>query len=407
MNVLLKAVCAAASAGLLLTGLAACGGAAGTDEDTITLGVLGPISGVQAEIGRNQVAAAEVAAAQINAAGGIGGKKVTLVERDEGESPDIAASAVRKLAGDGVHLQLGMLSSANCLATSPILPRLGVIMVASGCTNDALTGMDGGKAPYDNFFRVGTNDTALVTSLSSFIAGAFPGVTDYDAFGYDYVTGTTQWALYQKTLRSEGVPIRTGRQTFVPLGEQNFKQYVQAMASAPGDRGKRALYLGTYGSGTGSFLQQAQDLGLAKRYALIVQPGGYYPVARTMGGRAPEVWNAYDYSYAAYDNAMNGRFVANFRRKTGKMPISWSYDAYLAVYAYKAAIEKAGTTEYEKVLAALPGVRFDSPAGPLTINATTHQANTPVVVTKSVGDANATEDVRILQTHVVRPKDRP
>jgi branched-chain amino acid transport system substrate-binding protein len=121
-----------------------------------------------------------------------------------------------------------------------------------------------------------------------------------------------------------------------------------------------------------------------------------------MGGRAPRVWNAYDYNYAAYKSPMNARFVRDFEAETGKKPVSWSFDAYLAVYAYKAAIEKAGSTDYDAVLDALPGIRFDSPAGPLTIDAKTHQASTPVVVTLSVGDPNATEDVRILEAHVVR-----
>lgn len=403
----LRAVALTAGAGLLGLTLAACGGSSGSSgsaSSTITLGILGPTSGAQSEIGNSQVAGAQVAVAEINAKGGIGGKQVSLVTADEGSSSDTAAAAIRKFANDDVQLQLGMLSSANCLATAPQLTRLKVVMIASGCTNDGLTGVNGAKAPYPNFFRTGNNDSALITSLAGVIAKKYPTVTDYSAFGYNYVTGTSQWKLFQKTLKADGVAINPQRQTFIALGEQNFKPYVQALASSSGDPKKSALYLGTYGAGTASFLQQAQDLDLASKYALILQPGGYYPVARTLGGRAPKVWNAYDYSYSAYDSAMNTQFVNDYKAKTGKMPESWSYDAYLSVYVYKAAIEKAGSADYAKVLKAVPGVQFDSPAGKLTIDATTHQADTPVVVNYSVGDKNAPEDVKFLEAETVKVK---
>lgn len=397
---------AAASASLMAVTLAACAGAggAGAGSDVIRLGVIGPMSGAQAEIGENQLAGAEVAAAQINAEGGIDGKQISIVSQDEGGSPDAAAAAIRRLSNDDVDLQLGMLSSANCLATAPTLPRLQVVMVSSGCTNDGLTGQDGEEAPYENFFRVGTHDSLLVETLAGVVAEEHPDVTDYSAFGYDYVTGTSQWELYQETLQEAGVDLGVQDETFVALGEQNFKPYVQALSSASGDPTSSGLYLGTYGAGTASFLQQAQDLDLASKFEVLVQPGGYYPVARTLGGRAPKMWNAYDYNYAAFDTKMNEGFIKDFEDKAGKKPISWSYGAYLAVYAYKAAIEEAGSTESGDVLKALPGIEFESPAGPLTIDETTHQANTPVVVTLSMGDAKAPEDVRIIESRVVEPE---
>ncbi|GMA85689.1 hypothetical protein GCM10025868_09390 [Angustibacter aerolatus] len=74
------------------------------------------------------------------------------------------------------------------------------------------------------------------------------------------------------------------------------------------------------------------------------------------------------------------------------------------MHAYATAIAKAGSADYQAVLKALPGVQFDSPAGRLTIDATTHQADTPVVVNLSVGDPEATEDVRFLETEIVKPE---
>ncbi len=310
---------------------------------------------------------------------------------------------MRKLSGDGVSLQLGMLSSANCLAVAPTLPNQNVVLVTTGCTNDGLTGTPGQTAPYPNLFRVNTPDSLIVSALGKTIAKKFPQITNYTAFGYDYVTGKAEWKLYQETVKANGLNLNVSRETFVPLAEQNFRPYVSSLAGDPGDPATKALYLGLYGGGTAGFLQQAPDFSLGAKYGLVVQPGGYYPVARALNGKAPDVWNSYDYNYAAFNSDLNTKFVTDFTAKTGKKPVSWSYDAYQGVYAYAAAIKKAGSTDSAAVGKALAGIQYDSPVGKLSIDAKTHQSNTPAVVFESVGDPTAPEGVKIKATEIVQP----
>lgn len=387
--------------------LAACStGPAGDDSsEPITIGVVGPQSGPLAEIGENQVAGAEVAVEQINAAGGILGREVKLVDEDEQTTPETATTAIRNLSNQGVNLVVGMLSSAGCLALAPQLASMDVVLVGTGCTNDGLTGQDGEAAPFPNFFRTSNNDSALIGPLAQTIAEKFPEATDYSAFGYDYVTGTTQWALYQEELTDDGVDMNVLSETFVPIGEQNFGLQVQQLVGGVTDPEKSALYLGTFSSGTGSFLQQAASYDLSSKFAVIVNPGGYYPIARTLNGLAPNVWNSYDYNYAAFDTVENTQFVEDYKAKTGKLPVDWSYDAYVGVLAMKAAIEEAGSTDTAAVLEALAGLSFDTPGGELTIDATTHQANSPVVITNTVGDESAEESVQVLETVVVQREE--
>ena len=378
---------------------------AGSDSsEPITIGVVGPQTGPLAEIGENQVAGAEVAIEQINAAGGILGRQVELSNADEQTTPETSTAAVRNLANSGVNLIVGMLSSAGCLALAPQLASMDVALVGTGCTNDGLTGQNGEAAPHPNFFRTSNNDSALIGPLAQTIAEKFPETTDYSAFGYDYITGTTQWGLFQDEIQNDGVDLSVQSETFVPIGEQNFGLQVQQLVNNVTDPAKSALYLGTFSSGTGSFLQQAASYDLSSQFAVIVNPGGYYPIARTLNGLAPNVWNSYDYNYAAFDNDENTQFVEDFKAKTGKMPVDWSYDAYVGVLAMKAAIERAGTTDTAAVLEALAGLTFNTPGGELTIDATTHQANPPVVITNTVGDTSAEEGVKVLETVVV-PRD--
>ncbi|WP_157157354.1 ABC transporter substrate-binding protein [Diaminobutyricimonas sp. LJ205] len=385
--------------------LAACSATPGdAGNEPIKIGVVGPQSGPLAEIGENQVAGARVAVDQINAAGGILGRQVELSDEDEQTTPETATAAVRNLSNSGVNLVVGMLSSAGCLALAPQLASMNVVLVDTGCTNDGLTGQNGEEAPFPNLFRTSNSDSALIGPLAQTIAEKFPEATDYSAFGYDYVTGTTQWALYQDEIKDAKVDLDIVSETFVPIGEQNFGLQVQQLVNGATDPSKSALYLGTFSSGTGSFLQQAASYDLSSKFAVIVNPGGYYPIARTLNGLAPNVWNAYDYNYAAFDNDENAAFVEDYKALTGKLPVDWSYDAYVGVLAMKAAIEKAGSTDTAAVVKALAGLSFDTPGGELTIDAKSHQGNPPVVITNTVGDASAEESVKVLETVVV-PRD--
>lgn len=387
--------------------LSACSGTASGSDDSgpIVLGIAGPQTGPLAEIGENQVAGAELAVEHINADGGILGREVQLLDADEQTTPETSTAAVRDLSNDGANIVVGMLSSAGCLALAPQLPSMNVVLIDTGCTNDDLTGKNGQEAPFTNLFRTSNNDSKLIAPLAETIAERYPEATEYSAFGYDYVTGTTQWGLYKDAIAAAGVTPNVVSETFVPIGEQNFGLQVQQLVNEVSDPKKSALYLGTFSSGTGSFLQQAASYDLSSNFAVIANPGGYYPIARTLNGAAPHVWNSYDYNYAAFDTEENKAFVEDYKAKTGKLPVDWSYDAYVGVLAAQAAIEKAGTTDTATVIEALKGLTFGTPGGELTIDATTHQTNNPVVVTHTVGDKDAEEGVKVLETVVVREKD--
>ncbi len=387
---------------LAVSVVAACGGSddAGSEAgETIRIGVVAPMSGAQAEIGENVRDGAMAAAELLNKDGGVNGKKLEIVVQDEQGTPETAAAAVRKHANDGANLQLGMASSANCLAVAPTLKSLKATFISTACANDALTGQDGAKAPHENFFRVAVPDAQIVKALSSVIAEKYPDVTSYQSFAYDYVTGKSQWGHFKDDIKSSGIDIKVARETWVPLSEQSYGPLVSALVrEADKSDGKSGLYLGTFGAGTGSFLQQAEPFNISEKFEFIATPGGYYPVARTLNGKAPQVWNSYDYNYAAYDSDMNKDFVEIFEKKTGKKPVDWSYNAFLGVLAYAAAIDAADSTDSDAVAKALRGVSFDSPQGEITIDAKTQQADGNSVVTLSKGDSSAPEGVKILET---------
>ena len=143
----------AATAGLMLIAAAP---VAGFAEDTIKLGVVGPHSGDLASYGLPSVNAAKILAEQINAAGGINGKKIELLVEDTVCDAKTATDVATKLISDGAQIVLGGICSGSTKAALPIYKDSGILVMSPSATNPALTQ----SGDYDNFFRTIAPDDA-------------------------------------------------------------------------------------------------------------------------------------------------------------------------------------------------------------------------------------------------------
>ena len=372
--------------------------------DPVTIGVMGPISGAFADAALNYQQGAQVAADQINAAGGVLGRPLKIEAKDTADGPQQASQVVRDFVSAGVPFLMGELSSANCLADAPLVDQLDAVFITGICSVEELTGQGGEPAPYERFFRAGATSSANIVAMAKAIGEKYPDVTTYDAFAFDYVTGHLQWDQYVQAYADNGRPITVGNDLWVPMDQQNYGSQISKLAQSSTEGEHKALYIGTYCAGPASFLQQAEPYDFLKNYEVVVTPGGYYPVARDLGGTAPEVWNGYEYNWSAYDTPENDAFVADFEKLAGKKPITWSYVSYIAVLAYAAAIEKAGSTQPGEVAAALEGITFRSPQGEYLIDKS-HNGSANIVLMKTVGDPADPEKLEMLETVVITYTD--
>lgn len=106
---------------------------------SIRLGLIAPLSGSQEIVGRYQLAGATIAVNQINQAGGILGRQVELVTRDDKANPAAGVAASKDLAGSGVNLMFGILSSGVALAVAPTLADDKSVLVVSAAAANELT----------------------------------------------------------------------------------------------------------------------------------------------------------------------------------------------------------------------------------------------------------------------------
>jgi branched-chain amino acid transport system substrate-binding protein len=384
-------------------GLTACGGGggnAGESADTITLGMVSTFEGATAASGQAQLSGARIAIDMINAKGGVMGKKLALRTVNETGQPVDSANAVRTLTSDGIGLLFGFSLTPDCAAAAPVAKQEGAMMFGT-CTGAQFRS----ATDFPAFWSVSSFNT-MQSAASAYVLGKLLRPEELDTFAYDYAEGHDAWAAVQADMRKLGLNFTTPVQTFVPLSATSYRSQVSAMVpKLQADVKNRVLALLTYGSGTITFLKEAQQFNLLSRFSGVFADGQYYLGASALGKAAPSVWNSYDYcDYQAYKNPTNDAFVAEYHKRTGKYPNDWVEQGYTQVVTYAQAIEKAQSTDAEKVSAALSGLTVkDTPIGSFDFNLDRHQANINVVTCNTVGDASAPDGLRLVKAEFVPP----
>jgi branched-chain amino acid transport system substrate-binding protein len=377
----------------------------GNDESAeYSIGIISPMTGAFGEIGQNIRDGVRIAIDQVNARGGVaGGHQIRIEAKDEGHGPETAIQAARQLVSDGVQLLGGVFSTADCAAIAPLIETSPAVFVASSCAGNELTGAFSGESPFTRSFGVAVRDRSNAAALADLLAQRKPTVTQYSVFGFDYNWGRDTWKVFQETLEEDGVSLTAGGRQWVPLSTSDFRSQVSSInRGLQGPREAQGIFLSTFGAGTAGFLQQAKALDLSGNVDVLANAGEYYNVARSLKGGAPQVWNAYDYNWAAFDNELNDAFVSDYGRlRDGAKPVGWTYQGYLVGLTYAAAFDKAESTDTEKVLAALrSGLSFDSPSGKLTMGAQSHQLDLPSIISLTVGSPQEPDGVRVIETAV-------
>ncbi|WP_082600491.1 ABC transporter substrate-binding protein [Nocardioides sp. Soil777] len=393
----LRTTVALALSGLVLSGCGKSEGAS-SDDGSVKVGVVLPFSGVQATIAKLEGQGAEVAATMINDEGGIDGKwKIDLVEVDDQLDPARSATVVRDLNDQGVQLAVGGQTSDLCKSSAEASQRFNMTFIGAHCTSPELV-----DPPItDNFFMIGQQMTDLATAIGTGLAKRYPDVDTWDVVTYDVEVMRGSWDIAKQAMEAElGHEVQVGEQYSVPIGATSMRKEISGLVSS-GDKTKRGLFLGIYGAGTTSFIQQAKPTGLLDEYGVLAQTGVYWPTATSLDGQAPAIYNVHDYFYACQDDPENDEFVAAFEKATGEKPDAGAYQSYLAIKLLEAAVTEAGSTDTADVQEALKGLSIETPMGPtMEIGAESHAGTGGVTTALLQGDPKAPQGVSITECDV-------
>ena len=355
--------------------------------DTIKIGFPIPLSGPTAVYGEPILKGAQMAVEEINAKGGVLGRKLELLSRDSKANADEAVRLSRELIiKDNVDFLVGTLTSAEAPAVSTIAKENKIVFLAPSAKTMKLTAPEY-LHPY--VFRVASN-TDIEGHAGANIVAAWKDVKTVATIAPDYAYGRDAMAAFTAEMKKLRPDVQIVDQQWPKLGEPDFTAFITAQMGKKPD----AVYCDLFGGDFVTFAKQAGPLGYFKAIDNRLADGGEvavidealalgadYPVGIWADTYDPVIWTGKE---PAAHKAFEDRLQAYMKTQYGS---GWAIMGYNAVTALAAGINKAGATDSDKVSAALKGLTFDTPTGKLTFNATTQESESGEFWGQTVKDA--------------------
>jgi branched-chain amino acid transport system substrate-binding protein len=340
------------------------------EGDAIRIGVVTPISGTYAGIGQQVTWGLDMAAAEINANGGIMGRQIELLYEDSEANPAVAVQKAEKLyTSENVDFLTGTVNSGATLAVGQVAERAGKLLATTVSFSDAITG----DKCSPNVFRVNARAGQQSAALAAWVKQEKPGAKIF-YLGPDYEMGRSTVAAFKEN--AELVGAESVGEVFAPLDSKDYSQYFGRVRSARPE----VLYTSVAGNDTVRLFTQMKDFGVLDGLTVLGASGTVTGQnIGAIGDAAEGFITGVGYS-PLIDSPENKAFVEKFNAENGADPDLYGADSYGILFAYKAAVEAAGSTETDAVRAALEGLTWDTPQGPKTIRAGDHQAIQPMYV---------------------------
>ncbi len=349
--------------------------------DPIKVGVVTPLSGTYAQIGKQVRWGAELAVKEINAAGGVKGRPFELLFEDEEANPPVAVRKAEKLIQqDKVDLLTGTVNSGSTLAVGQLAERNNRILVTTVSYAPSITGAQ--CSP--NVFRVNANAFMQSNALTAWLTKSASGKR-YFFIGPDYEMGRSTISAFQDDIKRLGG--NDVGSTFAPLGAKDYTQYIGQIRAARPD----VIMTAMAGNDTVRLLTQLKEYGIINEKLTLAGAAGAVTQENigAMSGAGEGFLSAAGYAIDI-DTPANKKFVAAFKKEFQSDPDLFGADTYGLFHLFRQAIEKAGSTETDKVRAAMEDATWETPQGTKTMRKGDHQAVVDMVVVKVKGSDFAT-----------------
>ncbi len=362
-----------AGAGSLAAAAATRRADAQSQNGPIRIGFVSIMSGAQMVWAGGLKIGAEIARDRINNSGGINGRPIELIFRDDRASANDAVAAVRELAGDGVNLMMGTPFTASALAVIPIVPTLNSVYIMSGSANLALTH----ELFNRNTFSIGENDYISRRLQGRLLAERYPDVTRWGAIFPDVAAGHSGWQFFALGLKEAhekaGRKIELVDPVLVRLGAPELRTPIARLMAEPIE----GLFNVMFGADAISFYQQGVTLGLFKKLKVNSEMATGPDIGRTLKGNTPDnTWSHVHWYYKGYPgNPIAEELAREYTARTKEEFASpYSFSGHNSVLAMAAALRKAGSTETPAVINALEGLEWDNAKGRGLMRREDHQA---------------------------------
>jgi len=341
------------------------------DGDTVMLGFLNSTSGTMAISEQTVRDSLNLAAAEINADGGILGKQIEVIEEDGQSEPTVFAEKINKLlTEDEVAAVFGGWTSASRKAMLPVVEGANGLLFYP-------VQYEGLEAS-ENIYYTGATTNQQIIPAMDFLASE--GVETLFLAGSDYVFPRTANKIIKQYAEELGIEI-VGEE-YVPLDSDDWTTQVAKIAAAEPD----FVFNTINGSSNVGFIKAYDEAGLGADNSPIISVSIAEEEAPAMGVDLTGQYAAWNY-FQSVDTPANEAFIEAFQAEYGAdRPTSDPMEAaYTSLYLYKGMVEKAGSFCVDAVNEASDGVTFDAPEGTVTVNGENHH----IAKTGLIGQINA------------------
>ena len=328
--------------------------AGGVKAQDIPIAVVGPVTGSNAALGEQMTRGAKMAVADINAKGGVLGRKLDLIIADDACDPKQAVAAANDVASKNVVFVAGHYCSSSSIPASAVYHEAGILQITPASTNPALTD-DAAKKGWNNGFRSCGRDDVQGGIAGKYLADHFKGkrvaiIHDKTAYGKGIADET------KKAMNAAG--LTEAMYEAITQGDKDFSALISKMKQTNID----AIYFGGYQTEAGLIVRQARDQGLRAQFigadALVTEE--FWKISGPAGEGTLMTFPPDPRNVPAAKTVVD-RFTAE-----GYNPEGYTLYTYAAIQAFAAAAEKAKSVKADDLSKALHSMTVQTMVGPLT-----------------------------------------
>ncbi|PKN61493.1 MAG: hypothetical protein CVU57_29150 [Deltaproteobacteria bacterium HGW-Deltaproteobacteria-15] len=348
----------------------------------VKVGYQAVLSGTLAGYGAFHNMGVMMATEEINGAGGIAGVKLEVDFRDSTlQAPEAIKNARYHVDSWGADFLGGIDSSGQALALAPVMAELDRVLMVTHAATEKLTEEHVFKNKIKQVFRICT-PTYQDGNAAALLAKDLPAKT-WATISPKYEYGYTCWEMFKNTLSKLRPDVKFIADSWAPFGTTDFRAHINTILDAKPE----GFYSTEWAGELISMMKQANQAGFFNKIKHVMLPvGAAMDVLEGVGAEMPEnIWISGRYFFLYPNNARNNEWVARFKKRWNHYPAYVSETGYSALYAFKKAVELAGSKDTSKVIQALEGMSLDSPAGNRVFRKEDHQAmyDVPWGLTKS------------------------
>ena len=316
-------------------------------DTTVTVGILHSISGTMAISETGSVQAEKLAIAQINALGGVLGRQIEFIQEDGASDwPTFAEKARKLLVNDKVASVMGCWTSASRKAVLPVFEKENGLLYYP----TFYEGLEQSK----NVFYTGQEATQQILASLDWVAKEKKAKTFY-LVGSDYIWPRTSMKIARKHIENVLKGEVVGEE-FAPLGNTQFGSMINKIKLKKPD----VIFAAVVGGSNVAWFKQLKAAGVTSASQTLLTISVTEDEVLGIGGENLEGFFSSMKYFQSLDNENNKAFVSAFKEMWGPKSVMGDVTqaAYLGPWIWKAGVEKAGSFDVDKVVAASPGIEI-------------------------------------------------